>query len=116
MSEHDEHKDAEHVEHDFTGPLSPPVKRLIRALLAICAVLVGADLFVHRHVEAPLEGLPGFYAAYGFIGCAILVLAAKEMRKVVMRPEDYYDPEVPTQGTPTQGTTTRGDDEGGDGR
>ena len=32
-----------------------------------------------------------FYGFYGFIGCVFLVLMAKELRKLVMRDEDYYD-------------------------
>jgi len=32
----------------------------------------------------------GFYALYGFVACVLLVLLAKEMRKLVMRNEDYY--------------------------
>ena len=39
----------------------------------------------------PFEGLWGFYAIYGFVACVILVLLAKEMRKLLMRDEDYYD-------------------------
>jgi len=33
----------------------------------------------------------GFYSLYGFVACVILVLLAKEMRKLVMRDEDYYE-------------------------
>ena len=33
----------------------------------------------------------GFYAGYGFVACVLLVLIAKEMRKLLMRREDYYD-------------------------
>lgn len=93
MSEKDTGQpDPGHEIHDFTGPLSPGVARLIRVFLALCVLLVVADFFVHRHVEQPAEKIPGFYAGYGFLGCVILVLAAKELRKLVMRPEDYYDP------------------------
>ena len=28
---------------------------------------------------------------YGFVACVLLVLIAKEMRKIVMRNDDYYD-------------------------
>jgi hypothetical protein len=35
--------------------------------------------------------LSGFYAFYGFVACVLLVLIAKQMRKVLMRKEDYYD-------------------------
>ena len=37
------------------------------------------------------EGTFGFYGTYGFVACVILVLAAKQMRKFLMRKEDYYD-------------------------
>jgi hypothetical protein len=33
----------------------------------------------------------GFYALYGFVACVLLVLLAAEMRKLVMRDEDYYE-------------------------
>lgn len=44
-----------------------------------------------HHSYVTIDGLPGFYAVYGFVGCVILVLLAKEMRKVVMRDERYYE-------------------------
>ncbi|MEM9380541.1 MAG: hypothetical protein AAGB93_11380 [Planctomycetota bacterium] len=81
-----------HPEHDFTGPLSPPVRNLVRALTVVCVLLFLADFVVKRKIHVGPEKIPGFYAIYGFVGCAILVLLAKEMRKVVMRSEDYYDP------------------------
>jgi hypothetical protein len=46
---------------------------------------------VHRHAEAGFDGLFGFYGLYGFVACVALVLAAKLLRRAVMRPEDYYD-------------------------
>ncbi len=58
---------------------------------AICAVLAVLDLFYHKHVHYSWEGLFGFYGFFGFIACFVLVLAAKEMRKILMRDEDYYD-------------------------
>ena len=50
-----------------------------------------ADGFYHKHGEVTAEYLFGFYGVYGFIGCVALVLAAKWLRTVVMRSEDYYD-------------------------
>lgn len=64
---------------------------MVRGLLLACAVLVGLDLVLHRHVSHPWEGVFGFYAFYGFIACVLLVLIAKDMRKIVMRDEDYYE-------------------------
>jgi len=67
------------------------VKKLVWGFAAICGVLFLADLFYHRHSEHPWEGFFGFYAIYGFVACVVLVLVAKEMRRIVMRKEEYYD-------------------------
>jgi hypothetical protein len=64
---------------------------VIRGLVAACVILAGLDLVLHRHGEHPWEGVIGFYALYGFVACVILVLLAKEMRKLVMRDEEYYE-------------------------
>ena len=52
-----------------------------------------AELFIHRHTIHLLEDIFGFYALYGFVACVALVLIATQMRKVLMRDEDYYDDE-----------------------
>lgn len=75
--------------HLFDDPKN--VKRTIYALFAVCGLTLGLDFFIDRHGDHPWEGLFGFYAVYGFVACVILVLAAKEMRKILMRGEDYYD-------------------------
>jgi hypothetical protein len=67
------------------------VTRLYRGLWAVGGLLVFADLVVHRHAETAFDGWFGFYGLYGFVACVALVLAAKVLRRVVMRPEDYYD-------------------------
>ncbi len=75
--------------HVFDNPLN--VKRAIYALYAVCALALIGDFIVHRHVDHPWEGIVGFYAVYGFGACVLLVLIAKEMRKLLMRGDDYYD-------------------------
>jgi len=65
--------------------------RVRKVLYVLCALSVVAEIFVHRHVDHPWEALPGFYALYGFVACVILVLAATQLRNVLMRAEDYYD-------------------------
>ena len=77
--------------HLFDDPRN--VKRLLRAIYVICAVLVSLDLLSLRYGLHAWESLPGFYAIYGFVGCTALVLVAKGMRKFLMRGEDYYDDE-----------------------
>ena len=67
------------------------VKLLFNVFYALCAIVVVLDLVIHRHEVHPWERLLAFYPLYGFIGIVILVLIAKQMRRVLMRPEDFYD-------------------------
>ena len=67
------------------------VRLLIRSLYVVCIVLFVGDFFVHRHIDHPWERLFGFYGIFGFVAFVVLVLSAKELRKVLMRGEDYYD-------------------------
>jgi len=70
---------------------SENVTRLFRGLGAVGLALVVADLVVQRHDAVGFAEWFGFYAAYGFFACVALVLTAKAMRRVLKRPEDYYD-------------------------
>ena len=74
--------------HVFDDPGN--VKRVIYALYVVCGLTLLLDLVIDRHVDHPWETLIGFYCVYGFVACVVLVLVAKEMRKVIMRGEDYY--------------------------
>ncbi|MEM7252580.1 MAG: hypothetical protein AAF493_14285 [Pseudomonadota bacterium] len=67
------------------------IKKILWVFYALCAVLVLVEFFHHRHVTHAWESLFGFYAIYGFVACVILVLAATQLRKWLMRDEDYYD-------------------------
>ncbi len=67
------------------------VKRLrLFFYIALAAVLV-AELFIEKHHGFEVEHFFGFYAVYGFISYVFLIFAAKLLRKIVMRKEDYYD-------------------------
>ena len=63
----------------------------IRVLLAIGAVLVVLEFIVHRHGEIALEDLLLFPAVYAFFVCIFIVVGGIWLRKIAMRPEDYYD-------------------------
>ena len=67
------------------------VKRLLVGLYLLCAGLLLTDALHHRHSILQMEDWFGFYSVYGFVACVILVLAAKEFRKLVARPKDYYE-------------------------
>jgi len=76
-------------QHLFDKPEN--IRRLLRLLYLACALLLAADLFIHRHVTHPWESLWGFFALFGFVACVLLVLLARQLRKILKRPEDYYD-------------------------
>lgn len=87
------------------------VERVILGLGILCLVLFVLDFIVHRHAYAPGEGLPGFYAVVGFGAFTLIVLGAKQLRKLILRNEQYYSPysvdaeEYPQQGLDTQSHT-----------
>lgn len=66
------------------------IRKIVIALYTVSALLLVIDPLVEKHGFA-ITHLWGFYGIYGFVACVFLVLAAKELRKLVMRPEDYYD-------------------------
>jgi hypothetical protein len=76
-------------QHLFDKPEN--VNRLLRGFYIVRGVLFALDFVLHRHTIHAWEDFPGFYAIFGFVACVVLVLVAREMRKIVMRREDYYD-------------------------
>ena len=67
------------------------VRKIVWALVIVCAGLFVADAFYHKHSYFSAESWFGFYALYGFFMCVGLVLTAKVIRIFLMRDEDFYD-------------------------
>lgn len=77
------------------------LKTLLRGFFIACAALLALDLIfivhlTHKHLSFhegvfPAENWFGFYSAYGLVACVLLVVVAKQLRKVLMRGEDYYE-------------------------
>lgn len=67
------------------------VYKLFWALVILCALLFLADAFYHKHVIFEFENWFGFFGLFGFCVSFALVLTARELRKILMRDEDYYD-------------------------
>ena len=67
------------------------VNKLIRGVAVVCVVLLVADAFYEKVTHYAWEQAPGFYAVFGFVSCVALVVAAKGLRRLLMRDEDYYD-------------------------
>ncbi len=70
---------------------SENVTKLYRGLWGVGIVLMFADLLLHKHEEFTFAAWFGYYGFYGFVACVVLILAAKALRRVLMRSEDYYE-------------------------
>lgn len=66
------------------------VDLIVFIIYAICAGLFFADFFYEKHPYYDIENVPNFYGFYGFVGCFFLVVAAAQLRKILMKDEDYY--------------------------
>lgn len=67
------------------------VHKIFWALVIVCAALFLSDAFMHRHTEFFFQGWFGFFGLFGFCLSFLLVLTSRELRKILMRDEDYYD-------------------------
>lgn len=57
------------------------------------ALIAGASLVAQLLAEPHTwwERIPGFYAGYGFLGAAAILLVARWIGRLFHRDEDYYD-------------------------
>ena len=67
------------------------VHKIFWALVIVCALLFVSDAFVVRKSTFFFEEWFGFFGLFGFGLSFLLVLASKELRKILKRGEDYYD-------------------------
>jgi hypothetical protein len=66
------------------------VTKIVWTLVVVCALLLTADVFYHKHGHFAIEQLFGFYAVFGFVAYVGLIFLAKGLRTILKRPEDYY--------------------------
>jgi len=72
------------------------LKTVIRICVAVLVVLVLADaipaLVDKHHAHTKAEHIPGFWAAFGFVACVLIVIVSKAFGHAgIMTREDYYD-------------------------
>jgi hypothetical protein len=67
------------------------VTRLYHGLWLVGLALLGIDFFLHKHEDFDCTGWFGFYGIFGFFACVVLVVTAKNLRRLLMRPENYYE-------------------------
>ena len=66
------------------------VKKLTWILGIICALTILGNLTYSNKGHYGAENILGFYAFYGFVSFTFIIFAAKALRSIIMRPEDYY--------------------------
>lgn len=72
------------------------IRKLWTVSLVVLALLVVADVWVrqdpHHHAHFGLDGGFGFYAWYGFLVCAAMVIVSKFVVGLILKRKDtYYD-------------------------
>ena len=67
------------------------VRKIYIGLWLFGAAWVIPDFFLEKHEDVAFAAWLAFYAVYGFVACVALVLTAKGLRRLLMRPEDYYE-------------------------
>jgi hypothetical protein len=78
----------EHEPHWLDEPRN--VKRLWRGFLVVLALTVLAQLVVHLHPHFEIESVFGFYAWFGFLACAAMIVVAKLLALLLKRSDTYY--------------------------
>jgi hypothetical protein len=66
------------------------MRRAWAIFIAVLAMTLAAEPFVHRHEAFDVERVFGWNALYGFLACAALVLVAKAIGLALKRRDDYY--------------------------
>ncbi len=64
-----------------------------KGFCVLLGLLVLGDLLVPRHHVYFLgDEIPGFWALFGFLACAIIIIGSKWLGHAwLFRPEDYYE-------------------------
>lgn len=67
------------------------VTRLYHGLWIVGLLLLVGDFLLHKHEDFAFAGWYFFYGVFGFVACVALVVAAKGLRRLLMRDENYYE-------------------------
>jgi hypothetical protein len=76
--------------------LQQRIKLLIKLSYVVLALLVVADalpFIVHKeHAHTAPEHIPGFWSAYGFVACVLIIIVSKWFGHAgIMKRENFYD-------------------------
>lgn len=69
-------------------------RKTVLGIVMVLAVIAEFALagYIHHYYDRWYHHIPGFFAAYGFAGCASIVLISKLLGKIwLQKPEEYYE-------------------------
>jgi len=92
MSGHDQNQDKTDDKGWADNPLF--IRAFLGLLVLSCIGVAAASLNAAWHNPHPhfeIEAFPAFFAIYGFLAFAFIVLVGQHLRKLVGRKEEYYD-------------------------
>lgn len=72
------------------------MRTTVKVCIAVLVLLVAIDaipaLVDKHHAHTKAEHIPGFWAAFGFVACVLIILVSKWFGHAgIMTREDYYD-------------------------
>ena len=67
------------------------IKLLWVLLYAVCVFTLVPEFFLERPPHFAYDNYFGFFAALGFVACALLIIIAKGIGFFLKKNEDYYD-------------------------
>lgn len=76
---------------EYRRPSSRTRRRWVHVLYVLCALTLVPSLFLHPHSEFGFAEIPGFHALLAFLTGFALVLVAIVVRRLIIRPADYYE-------------------------
>jgi hypothetical protein len=72
---------------------------LLGCLFLSVIAAIWVRLYLHPEVHFSWEGLPVFSAAYGFVGCIVIILVSRAIGHLwLLKDEDYYEKNEKKQG------------------
>ena len=76
-------------EHWLTRPAT--IKRLWIVFAAVLGATVLAEIWIENDPHFQVERLFAFYAVFGFLACAAMILGAKALGALLKRSDTYYE-------------------------
>jgi uncharacterized membrane protein len=76
-------------DHWLTRPAT--IKRLWMIFAAVLAATVLVEIWIPNDPHFQVERLFGFYAGYGLVACAVMILGAKALGALLKTRDTYYE-------------------------